>query len=76
MRSHIIKPSRLTLARSRERRALVIERAGRRHVYPADDPFQFRSPLSEPVLLRYVLEDALSVLDYLWGEDLARGDEK
>jgi hypothetical protein len=64
------------LARSRERRALVIERAGRRHVYPADAPFQFRQPLPDPVLLRHVLEDALSVLGYLFGEVLARGDGK
>ena len=76
MRSHTAKPSRLIRIRSRERRALVIERAGRRQVYQAGNPFAYRQPLPEPVLLRYVLEDALSVLNYLRGQTFALGGGK
>jgi len=54
----------------------VIERKGRRHVYPAGNPFAYRQPLPEPALLRHVLEEALSVLSYLVRQDLARGGEK
>jgi len=75
MRSHKTESFRINENHLRAHRALVIERAGRRQVYPADDPFGYRQPPRELVPLKYVLVDVFSVLAYEWSQDLARGDE-
>jgi hypothetical protein len=75
MRSHIKKPSRLTRNRSHERRALVIERSGRRQVYPVGDPLAYRQPLPELIPLRFVLADVLSVLLHQNEHNLALGGQ-
>jgi len=76
VRSHLAKPSRISLVRSQERRALVIERKGRRQVYLVNSPFELRQAPQGFVPLGYVIRDVMNVLATRRWQDFVSGCRK